>query len=291
MLRRQSFAGRKLPVTRAACKIPGFRARHTACSSFEHVDERNGEGRERTAMWADSPFIHGLASGRCGRRSVRFQDGGSEMSTKMTRVPEALETDVPDVVEALDIARMLFDKGDAIEAARFVRRASDAANKASRLIELARAADAIESSVPAPAVSETRLSRPAVAPTAAPVTSRPPPLPPRKPTSSPPPVPTAKSAPPVPKVASNPPPSMVTPKPASKPSMPAAKVPSSAPRLASATKKSAEDRMRVCVRMSVRDGSLLVVRPLADGETPPAGTREAWLVMADADEGRRSAAR
>ncbi len=227
------------------------------------------------------------------------------MSAKTTRVPETLADDAADVVEALDIARMLFEKGDRVEAARFVRRASDAAQTASRLIALARAADEIEASSEAPpATSETRLSKPAVAPTA----SKPPPLPARKPTSSPPPAPRVSTPPPVPKAAaskppSNPPPpatksapsmpaAKVPPAAKSTPSMPATKVPSSSPRVASADAKG-ETRLRVCVRLSVRDGSLLVVRPLAEGENAPAGTREAYLVMADAEEVavRRSAAR
>lgn len=77
-----------------------------------------------------------------------------------------MSDDVPDVIESLDIARALLAKGDRVEAARFVRRASDAANKAARLIALARAADEIEaSSVPPPVRSETRIgSRPALGP-------------------------------------------------------------------------------------------------------------------------------
>src|SRR5437870_3881591 len=110
-------------------------------------------------MWADASLIHGLASCRCGRPSGRedLESSGltrnadqrrrsTHMSANTKRVPEALHDDVPDVVEALDIARMLFEKGDKVEAARFVRRASDAAHKASRLIALARAADELEAS-------------------------------------------------------------------------------------------------------------------------------------------------
>jgi hypothetical protein len=40
----------------------------------------------------------------------------------------------------------------------------------------------------------------------------------------------------------------------------------------------------VSVKISVRDPSLLVVRPLAEGQSPPPGTREAFLVMADNDD-------
>jgi hypothetical protein len=44
--------------------------------------------------------------------------------------------------------------------------------------------------------------------------------------------------------------------------------------------------MRVSVKTSVRDGSLLVVRALAEGAALPAGTREALLTFVndDADE-------
>jgi hypothetical protein len=42
-----------------------------------------------------------------------------------------------------------------------------------------------------------------------------------------------------------------------------------------------QKRVRVSVRTSVRDSDLLVVRPLAEGEAAPAGTREAYLVMSD----------
>jgi hypothetical protein len=41
--------------------------------------------------------------------------------------------------------------------------------------------------------------------------------------------------------------------------------------------------VRVSVKTSVRDGSLLVVRPLADGAAIPAGTREALLTFVNDD--------
>jgi hypothetical protein len=40
-------------------------------------------------------------------------------------------------------------------------------------------------------------------------------------------------------------------------------------------------QMRVSVKASVRDPSLIVARPLADGQELPAGTREALLVLVD----------
>jgi hypothetical protein len=40
-------------------------------------------------------------------------------------------------------------------------------------------------------------------------------------------------------------------------------------------------RMRVSVKVSVRDPSLFLLRPLADGASPPAGTREGFLTLAE----------
>jgi hypothetical protein len=45
-----------------------------------------------------------------------------------------------------------------------------------------------------------------------------------------------------------------------------------------------EERVRVYVRTSLRDPGLLVVRPLAEHESAPPGTREAYLLFADEDE-------
>jgi hypothetical protein len=48
-----------------------------------------------------------------------------------------------------------------------------------------------------------------------------------------------------------------------------------------AARKSTKAPLRVSVRTSARDASLLVVRPLGAGEALPPGTREAFLVMAE----------
>jgi hypothetical protein len=40
-------------------------------------------------------------------------------------------------------------------------------------------------------------------------------------------------------------------------------------------------RLRVSIKISVRDPTLLIVRRLDEGKAPPAGAREGWLVMAD----------
>jgi hypothetical protein len=41
-------------------------------------------------------------------------------------------------------------------------------------------------------------------------------------------------------------------------------------------------RLRVSVKYSVRDPTLLVVRSLADGQSAPAGTHEGYLVLSEA---------
>ena len=42
-----------------------------------------------------------------------------------------------------------------------------------------------------------------------------------------------------------------------------------------------ETRIRVSVKLSVRDPNLLIARPLAHGEPPPPGTREATLLLVE----------
>jgi hypothetical protein len=44
-----------------------------------------------------------------------------------------------------------------------------------------------------------------------------------------------------------------------------------------------ELRLHVSVKTSVRDPNLLIVRPLAEGQRPPPGTREAFLVLLDTE--------
>jgi hypothetical protein len=88
----------------------------------------------------------------------------------------------------------------------------------------------------------------------------PPPLPPSKPVASrPPPVPAART---------NPPP----------PVAPRRDGASTAPPQHAQTP---EARLHVFVKTSVRDPNLLIVRPLAEGQRPPAGTREAFLVLVE----------
>ncbi|HLK39475.1 MAG TPA: hypothetical protein VKU41_22115 [Polyangiaceae bacterium] len=92
----------------------------------------------------------------------------------------------------------------------------------------------------------------------------PPPLPTRGATSRPPPLPAARSQPP--------------------PAVAAAAAPVQAhPAEASPPRASAghEVRLHVAIKASVRDASLFIVRPLAEGQRPPPGMREAFLVMLD----------
>ncbi len=44
-------------------------------------------------------------------------------------------------------------------------------------------------------------------------------------------------------------------------------------------------RLRVSVKTSVRDPGLLLLRALPDGQAPPAGTKEGFLIVADAGSG------
>jgi hypothetical protein len=158
------------------------------------------------------------------------------MSDTTQRVPTSVKNDPSEVLEALDVARALWDKGEHGDAVRWVRRAADAANEAgmtARVATLARAAVELEEAAATP--SQTRpASRPAAAPRSS---------------ATPPPLPSTRA----PKAASVPP--------------------------AAAASKHAENRIRVSVRISVRDSNLLVVRALHDGDALPAGTREAFLVM------------
>ena len=204
------------------------------------------------------------------------------MSVTTRSVPAAEADDPVGVVEALEVAGALWDKGERADAIRWVRRAAEAAADAgntARLASLARsaadlcavdrvsAADLEEWLVPAQADQPSQPALPS------------PPVPaPRRPTA-PPPVPTRprhSASPPMP---SRPPaePSKGPPLPSvPPPHEPLSAVqsvqPSRAPQLG-------ETRLRVSVRASVREPGLLVVRTLAEGESPPPGTREGFLVM------------
>jgi hypothetical protein len=54
-----------------------------------------------------------------------------------------------------------------------------------------------------------------------------------------------------------------------------------APPIAVVAQPGLETRLRVSVKLSVRDPNLLLARPLREGEAPPPGTREAVLVLVE----------
>jgi hypothetical protein len=167
------------------------------------------------------------------------------MTTLTTCIPASHPADSGDVAAALDVAASLWRKGNYRDAIRWVRRAAQAADEAGdnvRMSALARAGADLESSLNA----------------APPIrTSTPPPLP----------VGAVSSAPPPPASTSR-----MKPK-ATLPSLQAqARVapPAAAPQ---------ENRLRVSIKTSVLDPTLLVVRRLDEGKAPPAGAREGWLVI------------
>jgi hypothetical protein len=160
--------------------------------------------------------------------------------------PAPSEADSFAVKHALEVARSLWDCGEHRQAIVWVERAAAAADQAgdaSRVALLARA----------------------VADLGAPATLPPPPLP-HAPGSSTVPPPARSTVPP-------PLPSRAQAKPRLLPPPPPPPSPAPPP--------GSEVRRRVSVKVSVRDPDLLVVRPLADGESAPAGTREAFLVMVE----------
>ena len=206
------------------------------------------------------------------------------------RVPEPLSSDTDDVTDALDVAQSLWENGKRADAIHWVKRAAESARSdPSRMASLARAAEDLERAASPRSVAPPPV--PVSKPPPAPAMSRPPPPPVPK-VSKPPPVPPPRTSvpPPQAKVSAPPP----APAPAARPSR--------VPQLLQ--QRESEDRvrvpaapsdqtlrvratMRVSVKTSVRDGSLLVVRPLPDGAAIPAGTREALLTFVndeDADD-------
>jgi protein transport protein SEC24 len=104
--------------------------------------------------------------------------------------------------------------------------------------------------------------------------AKPPPPPQRPATSRPPPPPPLRSAKPAAPTSSIAPAAHA----------PAAMAPVSVPPVAQAPVAAApgqETRLRVSVKLSVRDPNLLIARPLGAGEPPPPGTREALLILVE----------
>lgn len=194
--------------------------------------------------------------------------------------PTPSPEDSDDVELALETAGALWNKGDRPEALRWVRRAAEAAEQAGddrRALELARRAaelDAAPEPVPAPepAIEQPKAEEPAVEEPvveeearaeAPPTTVAPPPSvtsPPAKPS-----VPVASVAPEA--RVSQPPP---------KPSERASVTPVQPQRPPETSRR---EPVRVYVKTSARDQSLLIVRPLEAGRRAPFGTREAMLVF------------
>jgi hypothetical protein len=166
--------------------------------------------------------------------------------TLTTRIPPPYPADSGEVTDALNIAGALWTKGDHRDAIRWVRRAAQAADEAgdlSRMTALARASAELEDSLAPPPPIQP--SVPVPVPIVAGSTGPPPPASSRrtKPMSPPPPLPPQA-------IRSEPPETQL--------------------------------RVRVSIKTSVRDPTLLVVRRLDSGHALPAGTREGWLLMADA---------
>jgi hypothetical protein len=228
----------------------------------------------------------------------------------MSPTPDPSDSD--DVLLALETARALEAQGDLREAARWLRRAADEAEKEGndlRVVTLARAAadltsamgarperSSIQAPMPKPAAWSLAVPSPAAtssppAPTArvssVPVPARvssPPPLPPRA--SAPPPLTTRSSAPPsgparsatpVPAKALSAPPAPVA---APLPSTPRLAV-APAPPMPSVADSLAGDGqgIRVSVKRSAMDAALFVVHRLEPGQAVPVGTSEALLVF------------
>jgi len=171
------------------------------------------------------------------------------MNGAMLRIPAGEAGDSGDVAVALEVAGALWEKGDNDEAIRWLKRAVDAASEAG---EAARAASLRQASAELEASLERRRE---AATRSTPVTA--PPILSDAPTNG---------------GASRPPPVA--------PVSPFAPVSDS---VAAPAAWGHDVRMRVSVKTSVRDPRLLLIRPLADGQVPPTGTREGFLVLAGAD--------
>jgi hypothetical protein len=172
------------------------------------------------------------------------------MDTTSPHVPTSIPEDTNDVVTALDVAGALWEKGDRAEALRWLNRAVEAAGEAgnpARAADLAQAAGMLEAGVEGGVPADATVPPPAesVPLSVAPATAAP---------------------------GQEPWPD------SSRRVLAPAAVPADA--VADAHSRT-EGWLRVSVKTSVRDPKLLVLRPLADGEAAPVGTREGFLVLAD----------
>jgi hypothetical protein len=180
--------------------------------------------------------------------------------TVIAQVPVPLPDDAGEVTEALDVASSLWKAGNRQDAIRWVRRAAQAADDAGdsqRMSALARVSADLEESLTA----------------ALPVaSSAPPPLPARAAGSS---VPAPPASAGRMRSKTTPPPLKTTPPPLPRASTaPAATAP-------------AENglRLRVSIKTSTLDPTLLVVRCLEKGKGLPAGVTEGWVVLRESTTG------
>jgi hypothetical protein len=201
------------------------------------------------------------------------------MNAPTVRIPAPTAGDSSAVTHALELACALWDKGNHGDAIRWVRHAIEAADEAGDVARVAVLARAVADlgAASAPAAPPSRRPPPAsIRPTAPPPSTRyvPPPI-----SVRPPPLPGKPASPPSGTMPRTPPPPALRPPPPRRSGPPTPSAPSHG-----------ELRRRVSVKTSVRDPSLLVVRPLAEGQSAPPGTREAFLIMAEdadaADPGR-----
>lgn len=176
------------------------------------------------------------------------------MNASIVPIPAPADGDSFAVKHALEVARSLWECGEHRQAIIWVRRALEAADQADDAPRVAALARAVADLGPAATV----------------------PPPPRS--TIPPPLPPARSTVPPPL------PSRVMAKPRVLPLRPPQQQP-----LVEGAPPQSELRRRVSVKISARDPDLLVVRPLADGEPAPAGTREAFLVLTDSPAGAADA--
>jgi hypothetical protein len=198
------------------------------------------------------------------------------MNVAMLRVPASLTGDASDVTVALEVAGALWEKGDYEEAIRWLKRAIEAASAAGdgpRAASLGQAAGDLEAAL------ESR-RQPASQPTAPAAAAAPPPSGPALASGS---GATPASSRGVASVSSSPMP-LRGGGPSRPPPPPTARAVAMIPAVAWAR----DGRIRVSVKTSVRDPTLLLLRPLSEGQQAPTGTREGFLVLSETDGDGRS---
>ena len=185
----------------------------------------------------------------------------SETFTRASYTPAPDPSDSDDLLIALETARALEAQGDLGEAARWLRRAADRAERQGndeRVLVLARAAAELRAIVPA------RLRTPAPSPLTSPRVGE-------SPASS------------IPASPARTPPPRVTPTPVSPPRISSSAA--GAPRVSERSNAEGTPRVatiRVAIPASGRDATVFVVKRLEIGQPLPPGTTEAMLVLTPA---------